>query len=259
MLLPPYTVEIDAPATDLKIGSTGFDVRRVQEWLGLIGHGVAIDGDFGPTTEHALRHFSAHYTGVVDTGVWDEFALALRAAASAIDTLGDFGEVVGSLAAVHCGHKPLEIGGDNKGPWVRHYCRGYEVAWCQGFASTIWMQAAHCLKLDDTPFELTADGQMSLYVPWVVNSAIAAGCFQRGDGPVPEGSMFFLRGGSAGYSHVGIVVADHGDTIETVEGNTSDGGSPNGYEVARRYRKKTSCDYGLPVRPEIVKEGDAVS
>jgi len=57
--------------------------------------------------------------------------------------------------------------------------------------------------------------------------------------------MFFLRGGPHSYSHVGIVVRRQGDVIETIEGNTNDDGSPNGYEVARRIRHVSSCDYGV--------------
>lgn len=262
MILPPYTTELDPPVALLMLGSTGFDVTRVQGWLGLHGHSVMINGDFGPATEQALVAVTGQKS--VGTSEWRKLVEPLARASEYLPGSGaSLGQAVTELAEVHLAQDPLEIGGDNKGPWVRHYCRGYEVAWCQGFASTIWMQSARDLfehqdglnphAVNDTPFELTASGQMSLYVPWVVNSARATGCFQPGSDQkaVPEGAMFFLRGGSAGYSHVGIVVADHGDTIETVEGNTNDNGSANGYEVCRRYRNKASCDYGLPAAPPV--------
>jgi hypothetical protein len=92
------------------------------------------------------------------------------------------------------------------------------------------------------------DAIWCLYVPRMVTEARVRGRFVRGDDgradPSP-GSMFFLRGGAHGYSHVGIVVRRQGDVIETIEGNTSDDGSPNGYEVARRFRRVSSCDYGV--------------
>lgn len=36
-----------------------------------------------------------------------------------------------------------------------------------------------------------------------------------------EGAIFFLQKGTSGYGHAGLVVADLGDTMKTVEGNTS--------------------------------------
>lgn len=243
-----YMKEIVGPAQVLRRGSSGFDVMRLQGWLGLQGRGVSVDGDFGEATETAV--FACLGVASVDGAGWSQLAAPLIQATSMMhrpEHDGAFGRAVITVAEHHLAEHPREIGGDNRGPWVRHYCRGYEVAWCQGFASSIWDQAAE--ELDQRPpFALTLDGQWCLYVPRMVDEARRAGLFLDGNTSteqVPPGSMFFLRGGSHGYSHVGLVVKDNGSTIETIEGNTNDDGHPNGYEVCRRFRRRSSCDYGL--------------
>jgi hypothetical protein len=253
-----YTRELQTPPP-LKIGSAGEDVRRVQEWLNLHGFGVAVDGDFGPATEKALTQFG-HYTGVVDKTMWQLLVDPLRMALiEAPSNEMPFGVVVKVAAEEHLVQRAREAGGDNKGPWVRTYCRGYEVAWCQGFASTIWLQAADALNIAP-PIPLILNGEWCLFVPRMVDEARNAGLLQAGESawPVPVGSMFFVRGGSYGYSHVGLVIADHGDTFETIEGNSNDNGSANGYEVVRRFRKKTSCDFGRPM-PLLIPDEPAVA
>ena len=87
-------------------------------------------------------------------------------------------------------------------------------------------------------------------MPWVVNQARAAGRFTPGSTAalIPPGSMFFVPGmidGRASHIHVGVVTADDGQVIQTIEGNTNSAGGSNGYEVAARYRRKAVCDYGL--------------
>lgn len=250
-----YTRELQTPGL-LKIGSKGEDVRRIQEWLNLHGHGVAVDGDFGPATEKAINSLFSHANGQVDSATWGLLTGELHAALTTTpDHDMPFGVAVCSVALDHLNSSPREAGGDNKGPWVRTYCRGFEVAWCQGFASTIWQQTAAALGIFP-PINLMPSGEWCLFVPRMVDEARNAGLLQPGESehPVPRGSMFFLRGGTYSYSHVGIVIADHGDTVETIEGNTNDNGSANGYEVCRRFRKKTSCDFGRsePMPEEVV-------
>lgn len=239
-MIDPYRVELSPPLQALRIGSTGAYVRRLQEWLGLTGTGVGIDEDFGPATEAAVKaRFSAN--GAVSPAMWPLVCAPLERA-TATKGSGPFGNAVVEVASAHLAQQPREAGGDNKGPWVRHYCRGYEVAWCQGFASSMWLQAS----TGETPLDLVLDGIWCLYVPRMVTEAKAKEKFISGDNGrnVPAGSMFFVRGGSAGYVHVGIVTRDHGDTFETIEGNTNHEGGANGYEVCRRIRRRSSCDFG---------------
>lgn len=251
MLPAPYTQELDQPALPLKQGATGPAVKRAQEWLTYAGFGTVIDGDFGPATAAAVKAFqlsqnTAKNAGVVDDATWRLLTAPLRMATKlpAKKKIA-FGKQVVDYALQWNGLH--EVGGDNRGPVVRHLCRGQQVAWCQGFASTMQQDIARHLGIEP-PIPLTdQDGYTSLWVPWVVESAMNAGRLLDYSTAtiITPGSFAFLRGGQHGHFHVAIVVNDDGTTIQTVEGNTNDEGSANGYEVAVRYRRKTSCDYGV--------------
>lgn len=58
---------------------------------------------------------------------------------------------------------------------------------------------------------------------------------------ITPGSLFLNRRTSTDWIHTGIVVRADDEVFETVEGNTNDEGSREGYEVCKRilgYRKK---------------------
>jgi len=58
--------------------------------------------------------------------------------------------------------------------------------------------------------------------------------------------MFFLRGGAYGNTPCRPGRRDpYRRHHDTVEGNTNDDDSANGYEVARRVRRIASSDFGL--------------
>lgn len=251
-MIAAYRAELDPPFLPLGRGAGGIAVQRVQEWLCLHGRGVAIDGDFGPATERALSDFQRddrrEPSGAVDATTWSLLTHDLAVSGALLQHARTFDSAVVELAAWHLNVKAREAGGDNRGPWVRHYCRGQSVAWCQGFASTVWADAARLLN-DEPPLELVLDGIWCLFVPRMVQEARRNGRFVSGEGgavkPTP-GSMFFLRGGPYGYLHVGIVEAAHDDgTMTTIEGNTNHDGSANGYEVARRVRQIASSDFAM--------------
>lgn len=245
-MIEPYRTEVDPPLLPLHRRSTRPGVQRVQEWLSLHGIGVQIDSDCGPATEAAVKRFSGSppwRRRSRDLACPDVTAAACGHDVGASGFRGRHRSIGASLS-----QRPgREVGGDSKGPWVRHVCRGFSVAWCQGFTSTLYAQAARALG-EESPLDLVLDGIWCLYVPRMVTEARVKGRFIRGDDgradPSP-GSMFFLHGGPHSYSHVGIVIRRQGEVIETTEGNANDDGSPNGYEVARWIRRVSSCDYGV--------------
>lgn len=55
-----------------------------------------------------------------------------------------------------------------------------------------------------------------------------------------KGDIFIMDFGG-GLGHTGFVEQVVNDTIHTIEGNTNDTGSREGYEVCRRYRKISAC------------------
>ena len=262
-MIDRYTAELRSPALPLVFGATGQDVKRTQEWLSLHGFATGIDCDFGPATRAAVIAFQTakgclrdHNEGVVDAETWGSLIAPLANAEVLQAGAESFGDAVCRIAKAHLAQKAREVGGDNRGPWVRHYGRGLDQSsvsffpWCQAFANHPYFRAAR-ERNDALPFALTdSNGAPSYYVPWVVDSAKRADRFVGGTtaGIIPPGSMFFVpgaRGGEHSHVHVGIVIADDGTTIRTIEGNTNQAGGSNGYAVAERYRKKAANDYGV--------------
>jgi peptidoglycan hydrolase-like protein with peptidoglycan-binding domain len=247
-MIDGYRAELEPPLAACQ-GARGIQAQRVQEWLGLHGLGVAIDGDFGPATRRAVEAFQRQNGlaagGAVDDATWRCLVQPLERASLPIGER-PFGQAVAAQAQLHLQYQAREVGGDNRGPWVRHYCRGQSVAWCQGFASTIWLDAARACELEP-PLGLELDGIWCLWVPRMVQEAKARGIFadgREGLRPTP-GSMFFVRGGEHGWIHVGLVVEAVDGIMTTLEGNTNHDGSANGYEVARRIRRIASNDFAI--------------
>lgn len=260
-----YTKEMTPIPPTVQKGDKGAAVKRAQEWLCFHGHNVKIDGaspggSFGAATASAVQEFQAEKglaaSGVVDAAVWGALLAPLVDACAFRPTSTVLGDAVLEVAQAHLSPHPIEIGGDNRGPWVRHYCRGLEgdqIFWCQGFASSIVDQATEALNiaspipLIDQPTKI-----FSLFVPWVVGSARQAGRLASGSVAsqarnITAGSFFFVRGGPHGWSHVGIVksVDLAAGVFTTIEGNANHQGSNNGIEVCAFSRKIAACDFGI--------------
>lgn len=57
----------------------------------------------------------------------------------------------------------------------------------------------------------------------------------------PRVGDIFIMDHGGGLGHCGFVESIEGELIHTIEGNTNDTGSREGYEVCRRYRKISAC------------------
>ena len=53
---------------------------------------------------------------------------------------------------------------------------------------------------------------------------------------IEPGDVFLVVNSSRDWTHTGIIIQRKGDWIETIEGNTNDEGSREGFEVCRRLR-----------------------
>ncbi len=230
-------------------GDRGGQVRLVQEWLCLHGHNVAIDDDFGPATEAAVKAFQSQKNlsgnGVVDNSAFAQLVAPMRAAlASITPQRRSLGELVVAYAQQHLQQHPREIGGQNKGPWVRLYMDGHEGtewAWCAGFACFCLRQAANATgaAMPITP---------SFSCDSLAASAKSKGKFlgqpsASGRESITPGSLFLVRKTSTDWTHTGIVVRAETEIIKTIEGNTNDDGSREGYEVCARTRGYSSMDF----------------
>ena len=234
-----------------RLGDEGGQVKLIQEWLTLHGVGVAVDGSFGPATRAAVKEFQRAKRlaadGVVGRRTFAALvapmAAALRPIARKPERLGD---LVVAYAERHLAQSPREVGGENRGPWVRLYMDGHEGEpwrWCAGFACFVLKQACEGLGV---PMPVPASFSCDV----LATAAKANGRFLAGSGgaapaEVAPGSLFLVRRTAADWVHVGIVVEALKDHMTTIEGNTNDGGSPEGYEVCRRIRGYEKKDFIL--------------
>lgn len=122
----------------LKLGDKGEAVERLQGWLTLWGFTCAVDGDFGPETEHRLktfqdRHHDVHPNaigyGVLTDGTWKALTAPLARAMEPVEWVGcdagggvRIGDVVAKVArqwlAQSVGGGPLRELPGNSGPVV---------------------------------------------------------------------------------------------------------------------------------------------
>ncbi|MCC6540466.1 MAG: peptidoglycan-binding protein [Bryobacterales bacterium] len=234
----------------LKRGDRGGEVKLAQEWLSHHGLATSVDAAFGPATEACVRKFqkaaALAVNGQVDT-VTGAALLAPLTAALKPQAPGhkSLAALTVAYARQHLKQHPIEIGGENRGPWVRLYMEGEEGAqwpWCAGFAMFVVRQAAQTRgEAMPLPYVFGCDHLADL--------AKAAGRFLRPKSAadysaIRPGYLFLVRRNDLHWSHVGIVAAVRdGETIETIEGNTNDSGSPEGFEVCQRTRGIKDKDF----------------
>lgn len=250
MISLPAEYTFDA---DIRRGMKSKNVTFVQEWLSLNGAATGIDGDFGSGTEAAVKKFQQKaklpVTGIVNQATFEALTAPAQAALQPIKVgTKTLGGLVVAYAQQHLKQRPREAGGQNKGPWVRLYMKGKqgkEFLWCAGFVSFILRQAADTLGVQPPVKytfgcdELAGFGKAAgLFVPEKdVASGNAAGK------ALPPGSIFLFRKKPGDWIHTGIVTSFHDDHFETIEGNTNDGGSNEGFEVCNRSRAYTKKDF----------------
>lgn len=245
-------------------GRRGDTVRLIQEWLCLNGNDVMIDGKYGSATEQAVRDFQGA-TGVLPTtGETDAqtFAMLVRPMSEALRAIeapegATFGQMVAAYALQHLRNGAREIGGRNRGPWVRLYLHGDQrprdpqfapgaETWSASFVSTVVAQAADALGTAP-PLEYhsncTRMAEEARRGQRFVNGEQA----RRNPRLVPTGSILLLRheGHRDEWHHAGIVTQALDRFVRTIEGNTAYNTSelPSGHEVTRQMRSYGSLDF----------------
>ncbi|QSQ27181.1 peptidoglycan-binding protein [Pyxidicoccus parkwayensis] len=233
-------------------GEQGRDVRRIQEWLSLHGFAVAIDGDFGAATEAALKRFQAKaglaVTGVGDAVTFDRLVAPLKAAVAPVPSQGrTLGSLVVAYATQHLRQRPREMGGENRGPWVRLYMDGNEGrpwAWCAGFSTFCLQQAARTMGVP-MPVGRTLSCDTLASFAREKNRLVSTLTSPPDRTRICPGSLFLRRRTATDWVHTGIVTEVDEETFQTIEGNTNDDGSPDGYEVCARTRGFKDIDFVL--------------
>lgn len=230
-------------------GGSGPKVRLIQEWLCLHGFNVAIDGEFGAATDYAARAFQKmrglEADGIVNEIEFAQLVLPMTNALKPINGAGGRpGDLVVKYAEQHVQQHPREVGGQNKGPWVRLYMQGNEGRswpWCAGFAGFVVRQACETLAV---PVPLTLCFSCDI----LAGNARAKGRFlPESDAAdrkkIMPGFLFLARSSPFDWEHTGIVIQAEEDIFHTIEGNTNDEGSREGYEVCRRIRGYGNKDF----------------
>lgn len=224
------------------------DTKAIQEWLTYHGFATVIDGIAGIATEACVQQFQRASglpkTGVVDpkTAKFLEEPLAL--ADAPINPAGmSLARMVVAFASQHAAQYPIEIGGENRGPWVRLYMEGHDGTdwpWCCGFATYIVKVASAALKIP-APFPLILGCDL------LAETAVKGGRFLKDPDPgvLQPGYLFLVRRADNPnfYQHVGIIASIDGATFQSIEGNSNNSGSSNGYEVTKVTRQIAGKDF----------------
>lgn len=220
-----------------KNGATGpLTTREVQELLNVHKIPAGIDGRWGGETRMGLKAFRVAKFGAA-TGWPDEVKPATRTHDALLAPfLAPFMGLTFSvlLGASFCGLvrriaraflqpggvTPQEIGGNNRGPWVRLFADGAQgdsVKWCAHFATCTvvdmaeeaWLGAGRSLSYPGDLFSTPSCGE-------ILRQAKAKAPHLLVDAPVEGGLFLVLRPNPV---HVGIVDCREGDWISTIEGN----------------------------------------
>jgi peptidoglycan hydrolase-like protein with peptidoglycan-binding domain len=232
---------------------------QIQEWCCFNKANTNIDGEFGFGTTGAVQRFQRERglpeSGEVDERTWIELTLPMRRAIAPVtpkegDTIYD---VVLKIARRHLAEHPVEFiekGEGNCGPLVRLYMNGEEgeeQPWCAGFVSFVVGQAAVALgipmpiKRQVGVDQLVADAKKDrrLVRETDLPNAMAVRSKLR------AGALFAVRDTPKAYAHTGIVSGVGDESFETIEGNTNQMGSSNGFEVCARSRPYKDKDFIL--------------
>ena len=241
-----------APFADLvfphgmKRGASGAKVTLVQGWLNLHGNTVNVTGDFLGETERQAREFQRAHglppTGVVDEATWAALVRPMNLALRPIANVRPLSKLVVAYARQHVAQNPREVGGANRGPWVRLYGRGKDgFFWCAAFASFVVNQAATTLGVP-SPVPLT-----DLCDDFDGGPGFVKGTANGPSRPLRPGGLFLVldaAGSFPKYKHCGITLAQTGTGIDTIGGNTSvDGLSENGTGVFKGHRRFAGLDF----------------
>jgi hypothetical protein len=206
-----------------KKGSRGKKVKLIQEWLSLHGLGVKIDGDFGPATDYAVKEFQKRQRltvdGVVGKNTFERLIKPMKDGLKKIPKGGgSLGKMVVAYAAQHLKQYPREIGGQNRGPWVRLYMNGNEGTvwpWCAGFVCFVLKQACGTMG---TSLPLGT----SFSCDTLAANAKRKRIFLKGTNindkrQIRAGSFFLTRRTSTDWTHTGIVVGVQNEFFHTIE------------------------------------------
>jgi len=231
----------------LERGARGEAVRKLQRLLVAKGYPVAVDGTFGPLTERGVRAFQSQNLDprgqplVIDgrVGPLTWWSLTHPKPAIEVPTADDLphmpiggsraGRAALTAALGEMDKKAGEVGGNNRGPWVRKYLHGLAEegsSWCAAFVSWCYQSAPGGI-----PFAYTVGARMMLAEFKQLGWAHLPGS----DYPPQPGDMIvWWRVSLEGWmGHAGMVYQVKDGVLYTVEGNRSPNVQTFSYVLSR--------------------------
>lgn len=143
----------------------------------------------------------------------------------------------------------IEVGGNNRGPWVRRYMGVERQPWCVGFATWCYRQACKQHRIAPVIKERWSSSRLVREAEGLCLLRDPAADSMRCARDLRPGHFFVVRGGPTGFRHTGIVrsidLVEAGNEeggqrairrIRTVEGNTHLPGQSGPDKVLSRYR-----------------------
>lgn len=250
MIKKHYLKELSTTVDFVKYNMVDHNVKKVQEWLNLWKRydtgwkiSTGIDSHFGNSTLATIKEFQSYCNlesdGIVGNKTWAKLTEPMRKAFTKVTTGGSTKDLIIAYAKQQLQSAPREFN-QNEGTWVRAYMDGYEGRqwpWCMGFVQTVVDQATttvgESLK-DYMPHTYSCDvvGEHGLRT----NRLLRNKEIGKAEETIAPGDIFLNVKSPHDWSHTGIITEVSGDWITTIEGNTNDEGSREGYEVCERKR-----------------------
>ena len=218
----------------LRTGSKGVFVRVLQETLNNFGYALDVDGVFGIKTRQAVKAFQAR-VGILQDGIVGADTYAMLAV-SPFDSnlfITDFAQQILLQANSKLGVRENPLG-SNRGRDVELFLKsiglGGGYAWCMAFVYWAVDETAKKMGITNPLFKTGG-----VLMQWNQRPKLRVATPQAGD--------IFIMDFGGGKGHAGFVESVSNDYINTIEGNTNDEGSREGFEVCYRTRK-----------PSLIKE-----
>lgn len=222
----------------------------IQELLNLSkAPSVKCDGDYGPATMASVKIFQKTNklgeTGIVDEATFAALLAPLTRATTFIPKSKDLLSAIVEVSKAHLKEHPLEINGQNSGPWVRYYMDGNQGnawPWCAGSATAIIKQAAAALNVAmPCPRTYSCD---VIGMDAKKRGILVSGKTKDIHKIIKPGHLFLVIKATNDWQHVGIVTEQILEkSFATNEGNTNDEGSREGYEYCARIRGYGNVDF----------------
>ncbi len=246
----------------LKLGMSGQQAVRVQEWLNLQGH----PGPILPKYDRSVAERVSRFVGQPLENVTTLEEMGFRQLAAPLFRAVEkpfiaperqpLSRAMLMVAKQHLAQSPREVGGPNLGPWVRYYMRGRQGAgwpWCAGAVSRIRQQAASLCGLAEPDYHASCYGLMVEHrktSAWVADkdaSGVTAWAKLSRD-PAAVAIFLLRKSGQSVWHHTGIAFDFTPHEFSTIEGNTNLQGSREGTHMLARKRTYQNMDFILVAR-----------